>query len=122
MTLNLPNNLAGGHLSGCLRHPINYGISNTRFSSSTTELNVAIGGASLVNLHNQILTLKETIMSLESMIKNDDNSAEGSVTETFDSQNKMEALKASENMGFEADDFIKIQEEYNKLMFKKHQV
>jgi len=56
------------------------------------------------------------------MIKNDDNSAEGSVTETFDSQNKMEALKASENMGFEADDFIKIQEEYNKLMFKKHQV
>ena len=112
MTLNLPNNLAG----------INYGISNTRFSSSTTELNVAIGGASLVNLHNQILTLKETIMYLESMIKNDDNSAEGSVTETFDSQNKMEALKASENMGFEADDFIKIQEEYNKLIFQKHQV
>ena len=88
----------------------------TRSNSSATELNVGIGGASLVDLHNQILTLKETIMSLESMIKDDDSSVEG------DKENVTLEASAFERCAFEAEDFSKLQEEYNKLIFQKHQV
>ena len=129
MILNLPNNLLGFRQystgqsnrmiksSYCpiLTSPF-FGFLNTRSNSSATELNVGIGGASLVDLHNQILTLKETIMSLESMIKDDDSSVAG------DKENVTLEASGFERCAFEAEDFSKLQEEYNKLIFQKHQV
>ena len=84
------------------------GAFGTRSYTGGIQFNNGIGGESLVDLHNQILTLKETIISLEPMLKED------SVSEITKGN--------SERVAFEIEDYTKLQEEYNKLIFKKHQV
>jgi hypothetical protein len=88
------------------------GAFGTRSKTFGIQFNSGIGGESLVDLHNQILTLKETIISLEPILKEDKDS------EDIAFKNKT----CLENVTFEIEDFIKLQEEYNKLIFKKHQV
>ena len=95
------------------------GAFGTRSYTGGIQFNNGIGGESLVDLHNQILTLKETIISLEPMLKED------SVSEdmAFKNGSSIENDKGSlEKVSFEIEDYTKLQEEYNKLIFKKHQV
>ena len=72
------------------------------------------------NLHNQILTLKETIVSLEVLIKENEEKllidTEGIEGSSASEHEVFENIKVSDS------DFIKLQEEYNKLIFKKHKV
>merc|ERR1711991_643722 len=85
-----------------------------------THSNAAIGSESLKNLHNQILTLKETIVSLEVLIKENEEKllidTEGIEGSSASEHEVFENIKVSDS------DFIKLQEEYNKLIFKKHKV
>ena len=83
-----------------------------------------IGATALLTLETQILTLKETILCLEPMIKEEESlsgsqgAPEGVTFETFGSERKAFDTKIPVN----ANDFKKLQEEYNTLLFKKHQV
>ena len=85
-----------------------------------THSNAAIGSESLKNLHNQILTLKETIVSLEILIKENEEKllidTEGIEGSSASEHEVFENIKVSDS------DFIKLQEEYNKLIFKEHKV
>jgi hypothetical protein len=135
------------HLGGVNPRPDTYGIQRrcpnlpspligtlvSRSSSSATPFNTGIGGASLVDLHNQILTLKEIIMSLESIIKEGSNSkpSEPKIANDPRSGDPKGSLieaegciseESPEGVVFATEDFMKLQEEYNKLIFKKHQV
>ena len=73
-----------------------------------------IGATALLTLETQILTLKETILCLEPMIK-EEESLSGS-------QGAPEGVAFDTNIQVNANDFKKLQEEYNTLLFKKHQV
>ena len=107
------------------------GAFGTRSYTGGIQFNSGIGGESLVDLHNQILTLKETIISLEPILKEDsvsENMALKNGSSMSDPKGSPEG-KAFENdkgslgkVSFEIEDYIKLQEEYNKLIFKKHQV
>ena len=83
-----------------------------------------IGATALLTLETQILTLKETILCLEPMIKEEESlsgsqgAPEGVAFETSGSERKAFDTKIQVN----ANDFKKLQEEYNTLLFKKHQV
>jgi len=83
-----------------------------------------IGATALLTLETQILTLKETILCLEPMIKEEESlsgsqgAPEGVAFETSGSERKAFDTKIPVN----ANDFKKLQEEYNTLLFKKHQV
>ena len=83
-----------------------------------------IGATALLTLETQILTLKETILCLEPMIKEEKSlsgsqgAPEGVAFETSGSERKAFDTKIPVN----ANDFKKLQEEYNTLLFKKHQV
>ena len=95
-----------------------------------------IGATALLTLETQILTLKETILCLEPMIKEEESlsgsqgAPEGVAFETSGSERKafdtkiQNSFGISETKGFQvnANDFKKLQEEYNTLLFKKHQV
>ena len=131
------------------------GAFGTRSYTGGIQFNNGIGGESLVDLHNQILTLKETIISLEPMLKEDSvseitkgnservafedmafkngssmsdpkGSPEGKAFEN--DKGSLEKISFeitkgnSERVAFEIEDYTKLQEEYNKLIFKKHQV
>ena len=119
------------------------GAFGTRSYTGGIQFNNGIGGESLVDLHNQILTLKETIISLEPILKEDSvsenmalkngssmsdpkGSPEGKAFENDKGslgKVSFEITKGnSERVAFEIEDYIKLQEEYNKLIFKKHQV
>ena len=119
------------------------GAFGTRSYTGGIQFNNGIGGESLVDLHNQILTLKETIISLEPMLKEDSvseitkgNSERVAFEDmAFKSGSSIENDKGSlekvsfeitkgnsERVAFEIEDYTKLQEEYNKLIFKKHQV
>ena len=77
-------------------------------------IHAGIGADSLFDLHNQILTLKETIMSLKPLVeKNDDIEDQLS---THDSSLTFDEMEISST------DYQKLQEEYNKLIFQKHKV
>ena len=77
-------------------------------------IHAGIGADSLFDLHNQILTLKETIMSLKPLVeKNDDIEDQLS---THDSSLNFDEMEISST------DYQKLQEEYNKLIFQKHKV
>ena len=85
-----------------------------------------IGATALLTLETQILTLKETILCLEPMIK-EEESLSGS--QGAPERKALSApLGAPEGVAFDtkipvnANDFKKLQEEYNTLLFKKHQV
>ena len=73
-----------------------------------------IGATALLTLETQILTLKETILCLEPMIK-EEESLSGS-------QGAPEGVAFDTKIQVNANDFKKLQEEYNTLLFKKHQV
>ena len=73
-----------------------------------------IGATALLTLETQILTLKETILCLEPMIK-EEESLSGS-------QGAPERKAFDTKIPVNANDFKKLQEEYNTLLFKKHQV
>ena len=73
-----------------------------------------IGATALLTLETQILTLKETILCLEPMIK-EEESLSGS-------QGAPEGVTFDTKIPVNANDFKKLQEEYNTLLFKKHQV
>ena len=73
-----------------------------------------IGATALLTLETQILTLKETILCLEPMIK-EEKSLSGS-------QGAPEGVAFDTKIQVNANDFKKLQEEYNTLLFKKHQV
>jgi len=73
-----------------------------------------IGATALLTLETQILTLKETILCLEPMIK-EEKSLSGS-------QGAPEGVAFDTKIPVNANDFKKLQEEYNTLLFKKHQV
>ena len=73
-----------------------------------------IGATALLTLETQILTLKETILCLEPMIK-EEESLSGS-------QGAPEGVAFDTKIQVNAYDFKKLQEEYNTLLFKKHQV
>ena len=73
-----------------------------------------IGATALLTLETQILTLKETILCLEPMIK-EEESLSGS-------QGAPEGVAFDTKIPVNANDFKKLQEEYNTLLFKKHQV
>ena len=83
-----------------------------------------IGATALLTLETQILTLKETILCLEPMIKEEESlsgsqgAPEAVAFETSGSERKAFDTKIQVN----ANDFKKLQEEYNTLLFKKHQV
>ena len=86
----------------------------------------SIGAESLLTLETKILTLKETILTVEAIIKKDSISEnlqtdsvslEHAVFETFGSEGK-----AFENFQVSAEDLKKLQDEYNELIFKKHKV
>ena len=97
----------------------------------------SVGASSLLALEAQILTLKETIMFLQPMFQDKDNQ-EASVTKSPNSQSgdthglkpsvlnaqrlKSDGADFNSNLEVSADDFIKLQEEYNKLILTKHQV
>lgn len=77
-------------------------------------IHAGIGADSLFDLHNQILTLKETIMSLKPLVeKNDDIEDQLSI---HDSSLNFDEMEISST------DYQKLQEEYNKLIFQKHKV
>ena len=80
-------------------------------SSGWIQMQTAsIGAESLLTLETKILTLKETIITVEAIIKKDsvsDGEAEHGVFENFQ---------------VSAEDFKKLQDEYNELIFKKHKV
>ena len=73
-----------------------------------------IGATALLTLETQILTLKETILCLEPMIK-EEKSLSGS-------QGAPEGVAFDTKIQVNTNDFKKLQEEYNTLLFKKHQV
>ena len=73
-----------------------------------------IGATALLTLETQILTLKETILCLEPMIK-EEESLSGS-------QGAPEGVAFDTKIQVNTNDFKKLQEEYNTLLFKKHQV
>ena len=83
-----------------------------------------IGATALLTLETQILTLKETILCLEPMIKEEESlsgsqgAPERKAFESFASEGVAFDTKIPVN----ANDFKKLQEEYNTLLFKKHQV
>ena len=84
------------------------------FQVKLRYIHAGIGADSLVDLHNQILTLKETIMSLKPLVeKNDDIEDQLS---THDSSLNFDEMEISST------DYQKLQEEYNKLIFQKHKV
>ena len=85
-----------------------------------------IGATALLTLETQILILKETILCLEPMIK-EEESLSGSQGAP-EGVTLSAPLGAPERKAFDtkipvnANDFKKLQEEYNTLLFKKHQV
>ena len=85
-----------------------------------------IGATALLTLETQILTLKETILCLEPMIKEEESlSGSQGAPEGVAFDTKIQnSFGISETKGFQvnANDFKKLQEEYNTLLFKKHQV
>ena len=66
------------------------------------------------DLHNQILTLKETIMSLKPLVEKNDDIEDQLFT--HDSSLNFDEMEISST------DYQKLQEEYNKLIFQKHKV
>ena len=85
-----------------------------------------IGATALLTLETQILTLKETILCLEPIIKEEESlSGSQGAPEGVAFDTKIQnSFGISETKGFQvnANDFKKLQEEYNTLLFKKHQV
>ena len=88
----------------------------------------SVGASSLLALEAQILTLKETIMFLQPMFKDKDNQeasmtkGPNSITELSTHGFKSNGADLDSNLEVSANDFIKLQEEYNKLILTKHQV
>ena len=88
----------------------------------------SVGASSLLALEAQILTLKETIMFLQPMFKDKDNQeasmtkGPNSITELSTHGFKSNGAELDSNLEVSANDFIKLQEEYNKLILTKHQV
>ena len=101
----------------------------------------SIGATALLTLETQICTLKETILYLELMSKEEETFAsEHEVFETTSSESntnemKIPVTKEKKNSRSSESEklpralqnekgisYSKLQEEYNKLLFKKHQV
>ena len=111
--------------------------STLRFASSlsTRTSEGGTGTASLVQLENQIITLRSTILAVTPQTssggsQNQTSTAVDEVTLTPDAP--YGDVESSTSTGFtaqakntilvEAQDFTNLQQEYNKLMFKKHEV
>ena len=76
----------------------------------------SIGAESLLTLETKILTLKETIITVEAIIKKD------SISENLQTDSVSLEHAAFENFQVSAEDLKKLQDEYNELIFKKHKV
>ena len=89
-------------------------------------IHAGIGADSLFDLHNQILTLKETIMSLKPLVEENDDIEDHQSTETYGSEHGVFGSGASyltfDEMEISSTDYQKLREEYNKLIFQKHKV
>ena len=115
------------------------------FQVKLRYIHAGIGADSLVDLHNQILTLKETIISLDlEEISQDPDSQSGLVADEVQQNNDVEDLLTDSNfigrlysvtdpktfgaskekldLQISSHDYQKLQEEYNKLIFQKHKV
>ena len=76
----------------------------------------SIGAESLLTLETKILTLKETIITVEAIIKKD------SISENLQTDSVSLEHAVFENLQVSAEDLKKLQDEYNELIFKKHKV
>ena len=76
----------------------------------------SIGAESLLTLETKILTLKETIITVEAIIKKD------SISENLQTDSVSLEHAVFENFQVSAEDLKKLQDEYNELIFKKHKV
>ena len=76
----------------------------------------SIGAESLLTLETKILTLKETIITVEAIIKKD------SISENLQTDSVSLEHAVFENFHVSAEDLKKLQDEYNELIFKKHKV
>ena len=103
--------------------------STSRFASSLSTT----GTASLVQLENQILTLRSTILAVVPQVGQSELlTNESSTTKGFKHSEKVSQLHQSSNLSHheggsniivvETEDFSTLQQEYNKLMFQKHKV
>ena len=114
------------------------------FQVKLRYIHAGIGADSLVDLHNQILTLKETIISLDlEEISQDPDSQSGLVADEVQQNNDVEDLLTDSNfktfgasegkldlgkvcqdqdLEISSHDYQKLQEECNKLIFQKHKV
>ena len=76
----------------------------------------SIRAESLLTLETKILTLKETIITVEAIIKKD------SISENLQTDSVSLEHAVFENFQVSAEDLKKLQDEYNELIFKKHKV
>ena len=76
----------------------------------------SIGAESLLTLETKILTLKETIITVEAIIKKD------SISENLQTDSVSLEHAVFESFQVSAEDLKKLQDEYNELIFKKHKV
>jgi hypothetical protein len=97
---------------------------SVRFIITSTVLAGPTGTTSLVQLESQILTLRSTIITVTPQAENPHRSVEtahGS-NDSPRSGNAPSDQTTATMVTVAAQDFSNLQQEYNKLMFKKHKV
>ena len=93
---------------------------SVRFIITSTVLAGPTGTTSLVQLESQILTLRSTIITVTPQAENPHRSV-GTAHGSNDDYAPSDQTTAT-MVTVAAQDFSNLQQEYNKLMFKKHKV